>query len=407
MNKIRLTIALACSLFPMGAAALQKAEDFEQAKALVQDDGYMVFAYADGWDTFSKKACRNMLADKAVQKAIGNAAVLEFAVPNVSSKEDKEAVKKRFGALALPNPSQYPAIYMYDKSGRLYSTICIAFKDLKKYKSIASQIGARRDLARKQQELLDKAAKAQGVEKARLIGQASELPDIVPPAKALDQIKKADPKDESGYVRRMGYNPWGVAEASAKNKDWKAALADVEKRIADPAYTDDQRQKLYATAIGLLYSHPSGDNLKKMRRYGLKMQELDPDSVLGQSFTAMAREWITSLSLSDGWSPSTLPADKEPAEVEGPLPIREPGVYNVTFKWKSGSKGLTVLAVELYDGKAKVAEDRHKGFAGIKENKPNYSLKVAAPVKEPRLFITVDMVSSRDSSGMISVSRAR
>lgn len=396
---------LALALCPMGAAAYQKAEDIEQAKPLVGQDGYAVVAYADGWDTFSRQACQKILAHEAVREALGKTVVLELAVPNVTSKEQAEANKKRFGILNVPNPSQYPAIYLYDQKGRLYSTICIPYKELKKYKSIASCISERKEAGQRRYDLLEQADKAKGVEKAKLLGQAATIPDINQPDKVLNTIKKEDPKDESGYVRRLSHNPWAFAENSAKNKDWEAALAEVEKRLADPAYSPDQKQAMCATAIGLYYRNGSVEHLEAIRRYARQMQELDPDSVLGRSTDIMLREWANGLTLQEGWNSANLPATTNPVEVEGPLPISEPGKYRVNFKWASGSKGLTILAVELYDGKTKVAEDRHKGFTGIKDNKPDYTLNVTAPVKDPHLWISVDMVKSRDSSGSITISR--
>lgn len=396
---------LALGLCPMGAYAFSKAEDIGQAQPLARQDGYAVVAYADGWDTFSRKACQKILAHEAVREALGETVVLELAVPNVTSKEQAEANKKRFGMLNVPNPSQYPAIYLYDQKGSLYATLCIPYKELKKYKSIASRITALKQAGLHRQELLEQADKAKGVEKAKLLGQAATIPGINAPDKVLNTIKKEDPKDESGYVRRLSHNPWAFAENSAKNKDWEAALAEVEKRLADPAYSPEQKQAMCATAIGLYYRNGSVEHLEAIRRYARQMQELDPNSVLGRSTGIMLREWANGLTLQEGWSSANLPATTNPVEVEGPLPISEPGKYRVNFKWASGSKGLTILAVELYDGKTKVAEDRHKGFTGIKDNKPDYTLNVTAPVKDPHLWISVDMVKSRDSSGSITISR--
>lgn len=396
---------LALSLIPMGAAGYQKADDFEQAKALVKDDGYMVMAYADGWDTYSKQSSRKLLADASVQKAMADAVLLEFAVKNAPSKEDFEAVKKRFGSLDLPNPSQYPALYLYDGKGRRYATICIPYKERHNASFLASQIMEKKAALQQQQELLKQSQPAKGADKARLLGKAAAVNGIEWPDNVIKQIKEADPKDESGYVRRMELNLWGFAERISKEEDWRKALAEVEEKLQDPAYTNEQKQVFYASAIGLYHRHGGIEGLAKIREYAPKMKALAPDSTLGQSATTVIREWATGLTLSEGWSPSNLPADKTPVEVEGPIPINQPGAYTVSFKWTRGSKGLIVTAVELYDGKAKIAEDRHNGFAGIKTDKPDYELKVPRPVRDPHLFITVDMVNSRDSSGNISVTK--
>ena len=140
-----------------------------------------------------------------------------------------------------------------------------------------------------------------------------------------------------------------------------------------------------------------------MNEYASKLESYGKDTVLGRSAAIALREWSSRLTYEDGWQPDALPKDFTPAELEGELPISAPGTYTVIFKYQRGRHALFVKAVELYDGDTKVAEDRHDGTTGDKDHKNTYDLKVETPVKNPRLLITFDMKTKRDSYGRISI----
>lgn len=111
------------------------------------------------------------------------------------------------------------------------------------------------------------------------------------------------------------------------------------------------------------------------------------------------------LSLECGWSPLVLPSDFEPAELQGPLPISSPGTYELSFNYTKGSHRLQILGVELYDGEVKLAQDFHVGYSGHSHKNNTYLLRVKRAVREPRIFITFDMATMRNSYGNISLKR--
>ncbi len=83
------------SALPGGAA--QRVKDYEAAQALVTDDGYIIFAYADGWDKFSKKLCEELLADEVILKAAGSAAHLPVGIPEQPNVIRQQAHKTLCG----------------------------------------------------------------------------------------------------------------------------------------------------------------------------------------------------------------------------------------------------------------------------------------------------------------------
>lgn len=398
-------LALSLLLAPLTATAYQKAENIEQGKTLVTDDGYAIVTYADGWDKYSKKTAEMMMADPAVTKALGNAVVMTLPVPNVTSKEETEANKKRFGNMDLSFPNVYPAIILYDKTGRRLADVCIPYSERKNPAAVAAKVSKAMDGAHKQAELLKKAESAKGVEKARLLGQASAIAGINRPNKVVDAIKKEDPKDESGMVRIAGLNLFATAIESASTKDWEADLASMKELMENPLLTAEQKQQACCICIGLLRRNGGPARKAELKEMIAKLRSLDPNSLLGKSAIDAERMWIKSFNIVEGWCPEVLTSDSTPVKLEGKLPISAAGTYEVTFTYTKGSEALRVAAVELYDGKKKVAEDRHDGSMGRKLSNNVYTLKVSSAVKKPRIMVTFNMGKKLDSYGKVTITR--
>lgn len=390
---------------PKSKSAVNLVDNYEVVQSAVPEGGYVVAVYADGWDKYSKKLMQKLLKDAGVVKALDGCAVISYGVPNLSTDETNKERADKLGKLKWVGAHTYPAFLMYDKNGRHYATVLIPYADRNEEGKIAQQLTAARQSLKKQNELLEKAKGEEGLAKAKTLGQSAEFDNINRPDNIVNQIKAVDPDDKSGYVRRYSFNGHAYAIESAGTKDWRATLEDCEKKMRDKAYTVEQRQGLYATAIGLIRRHGDLKDQKKLPRYLSEMEKLDPDSPLGRSADHAAVIWISKLSCADGWSPSVLPKDDTPAEIEGPYTIKSAGTYEVTFTYSRGAHQLEVHGVRLYDGDRKVAEDMHVGTMGIKHNKNVYTLVVPDKVKSPRVEAIFNMPKNRDSYGKISIKK--
>ncbi len=388
------------------AAAAIPSMPLEEAKAKVTDDGYILFAYAETWDTYGKKVVRKLIKSKKVAEAAGSAILLPYALDQALDDEANKAFQAQWEGLKIPKADNYPALLLFDRNGRHYSTICGTYMTQAKPVKIAKLISERMAAKRKQDELMRQAAKAKGAEKARFIAQACNIKDINRPDNYEKQLREADPDDKSGVVRQVTFNPWVFVESKLKEEP-EAVLAELDTMLADPAYTDDQKQVFCACAIGTLRRIGGPAASKRMSEYARKLESYGKDTVLGRSAAIAEREWVCKLTYADGWQPGVLPTDQTPVELEGELPMDGPGHYTVVFQYKKGAHALFVKAVELYDGDTKVAEDRHDGSTGIKNSKNTYDLKVDAPLKNPRLLITFNMNKNRDSYGRISITKQK
>ncbi|MBR3927002.1 MAG: hypothetical protein IKJ58_09575 [Akkermansia sp.] len=397
--------ALALALAPLTAGAYQTAETVEQAAPLLTDDGYAIVMYATDWDRTSKSTADAMLADPGVTAALGNAVVMTLGVPNVTPKEEHDANKARFGNLDLSFPNVYPAIILYSKSGQRLTDICIRRSERNNPAAVAARIREAMSAAARQRELMAQAESVQGVERARLLGQASAVPGINRPNNIARLIEQADPDDASGMRRIAGLNLYDTAIQIAGTKDWEASLAEMKELLENPLLTTDQKQQVCCICIGLLHRHGGVRRQAELREMISRLRELNPDSILGQSATDAARLWVSELNLIQGWSPGTLPDDATPIQVHGDIPISAAGKYKVTFTYTRGTEALRIAAVQLFDGNRLVAEDRHVGSTGHRHSNNNYTLEVPATVRNPQLYVIFNMGSKRDSYGNITIEK--
>ena len=404
MNTISRIVTLALALSPLTALAYQKAENMEEAKSKAGVEGIVIATYADGWDKHSRKTMERMLEAEAVKKALGKAVVMQLGVPNVSSKEENEKNQARFGKIDLSFPNSYPAFLFYDKEGYRVADLCISFDERKKPKAVAKRITEILEASARQQDLLARSESASGVEKARLLGQASAIPGLKKPNNVAKRIQQADPDDKAGMYKIATLNLHATAIESASTKDWKATLKEMKDMMKNPLLTTEHQQQLCCICIGLLHRHGGVSHKAELEEMIDKLQKLDPDSLLGKSATDARRLWVKNLTLAEGWNPDVIPADQTPVEVMGDIPIKAAGTYTVTFSYKRGNHAAFFSAVELYDGKKKVAEDRHDGSAGHNSRNNVYTLNVPATVKKPRLMVTFNMEKNRNSFGSITVS---
>lgn len=397
------TLALAALTIPAGA--YQKAENIEEAQSKAGSEGIVLVTYAEGWDKYSKKTALEMLENPAVKKALGKAVVLKWGVPNVSTKEQNEANSKRFGKLDLSFPNAYPAFIFYNKEGQRLADLCIRFDERKRPRLMARRIKETISAMEKQAELLDKAGQASGLEQARLLGQAAIVPGLNKPRDIAKRIQQADPDGQTGMHQMATLNLYERAIQSAGTKDWEATLAEIKTIMKNPNLSIDQQQQACCICIGLLRRHGGLARKEELKAMIDKLESLNPDSLLGQSARDARRLWVRELSLAEGWSPDVIPSDTTPVEIMGEIPMKSAGTYVVTFKYTSGTHAAKIAALELYDGKKKVAEDRHAGSTGHQSSNNVYTLNVPADVRNPRLYVTFNMGNDRNSHGMISVEK--
>lgn len=404
-----LSLCAAMMAAPVAQAA-QKAENYEQAKTMVTEDGYILFIYGKGWDKKGDAQCRQLMADPAIQKAAGNAVMILAPLLQFPDDAGKAEMKAVAGDLVYPSASlkiSYPAIVMYSKTNRRYAYICGPDVVKNDVKAIAARMEKHLKALRVQEGLIAQAEKAQGGDKAKLLFQASHVQDAEGIDKVVNEMKKADPEDKSGYVAAQEYSN-GFQKDPDKDASLESILARLDKVIADPRYTDEQKQKTCAYAIGCIRRKAGYAQAELMQKYLDQMAKFGgPDALLTKTIPVIKRDWITGLQYADGWNGGNLPTNDKPVELEGKLPIAAAGTYTIEFAPKGGRNKAVIKSVALYDGKTLIAEDKTEKTIADKGDRV-YKLTAPAAVKEPHLFISFgNKPNERDTRGEILIAPAQ
>ncbi len=406
MKTSALIVLAAVSLWG-GTPTLQAAQvvaNGTQAQQAVTEDGYIIFAYADGWDAYSKKRCEKLMASGVIRRAAGDAVLLPVGIAEAGDEAARKRQDAQLGGLKVPGVWSYPSLIFIGKGGMHYATLSGTLVARGSDEALAKLVADRMDKGRERRRLLAEAGRAAGRKRAELLFKATQQDGLNWMGKEHNNaIRQADPQNESGVITSLDFDAYGFA-GKLNGMGVQEGLAEVEKMLANKSYTPRQKQLICVAALGMLRRKGGLPEANTMRRYARMMRDFAPNTPEGRTAGKILRDWIPGLNYARGWNPSCIPADSTPVELEGELPIDKAGDYTVRFQYSSGRMALVVVAVELYDGKKKIAEDRHKGVAGHNNWQNEYHLKVPARVKKPRLFISFQQ-GDRDTYGKIHIER--
>ena len=396
------TLALAALLSSAPLMAVQQAATYEDAAKKAKDDGILIYMYGAGWDKIGEKMLTTLWKSREIDKIAGQAIMLTLPVYQNPTEAEKKTTAKILGNYKLPNGiASYPCILMLDRNGRPYATIqgnALTESPSQAVKTIRSNM----DKLEQRTKLVQQAEKAQGLEKAKLLGKTCDL-GIATPDKLLDMIKQADPDDKSGYVRRLQFSPWALGD-QIKELDADEAVSRVRRMADDPAYTPHQKQEMYAVLTGKLRRNSPAYDMKKLRTLFEEMRDFDPESMYGVAAASSIDAWCTTFSLARGWSPRIFD-DGGPVELEGSHPVKDKGTYIITFNYQRGMHALGVKSVAVYDGNTLVAQDKHNASAGRNAKDNTYTLKVPKPLKNPRIVCEFEQNGGKDTYGSLSIKK--
>ncbi len=400
-------MCLAATATLQPAQAATKVSNYEQAQAQLNDEGYILFIYGQGWDKRSKELTTALYNSPAVSKAAGKSVMMLVPLPESMTDAEKEAFNKVMGKLQLPHvhsKHSFPAVVMYDSSGRQYSIICGPAMVQPEPGRIALTIARRKAGLVKQLDLLAQANKTQGEARAKLLLQACRIDNLERPDRVQELIKQADPEDKAGCLAALNFhnNPLGD-----KVNDMPLAefLAEMDKAIANPLHTAQQKQNACAFTIGTIRRRTGAGGSELIRKYAELMKSLDPDSVLGRGADVVLRDWTQGFQYVRGWSADTLPIANMPTELQGRLPIGPAGTYKLHFKPTGGNKAI-ITRVALYDGEALLSEDVRTTEIADNGQDHFYTMTAAAEVKQPRVFITFgNEEDNRNTRGQFNITK--
>ncbi len=154
----------------------------------------------------------------------------------------------------------FPTILLCDADGKPFAKTCYKPGGPEKYVAHLDELRARKDVRDKS---FAEAAKSEGPAKAKALIAALEAMELEDAAVAsfypdvTDQIKAADPKDETGYGKKLAEKAkFAKFETElngfAAKQDMEGALAFVEKSVASGEFEAESKQQMIATKAMIL-----------------------------------------------------------------------------------------------------------------------------------------------------------
>ncbi len=300
----------AVALLAPAADGAQRAKTYSEAREMAGEDGIVVYCYGPDWNKRSVRMLKSFWETPETEDAAGDAVLV--AAPFFQDKSSPEYDELRHVSDGLKEPPfcVCPALLMINSRGIVYCTMTGMDYFGDENGELARQ-NIREKLAelRKQNELMGKAFAAEGLEKAKLLGEVADL-SIKAPAGIVTMIEEADPQDKSGQVRRNKHSARGFMYKQLETtdgflkKDFVPDVPTITKaclEIAeDEAYRPLDRQEAYNLIIGL--SRVSGIPKNQMRGYFKKSKKLDENSIYGKIYDDLYERWFEGGGGGDGES---------------------------------------------------------------------------------------------------------
>lgn len=224
---------------------------------------------------------------------------------------------------------------------------------------------------RQRDALLASAAQAAGPARATQLGRALDLPGLVYDGgfrnARLDEMKKADPADQSGYFDKVCFDPGRIAKAAyelAQKQDSAGAVAKIDQILAakrNSPLSSQQQQRLMLVKFNFLRSWKGHEE----ERFAVcqEMFKLDPETYegIGAIGYLMAHRKVAEMAISYGWGPENVKAGEGSwiFRIDTPRYFDHAGRYKIGFSGIGGKDKVTIRSVSLWANGQKVSEDRH------------------------------------------------
>lgn len=278
----------------------RRAETFGDALAAAGEDGVAIFCYGPDWNKVSTRMLKSFWMTRELEEATGSAILV--AVPFYESPNSRQLEESSLASAGMPKLpfGVCPTVMLVDKDGTMYANLPGADylgteeDHSKGLKNLREKIAA----LRKRQELLKKAESLVGVQKAEVLNEIAELP-INTPRGLVDQIKEADPTDQSGMVRRNTFSALAFLYEQMHTKDgflspdfepdYGKMTADCMKVIKDKAIRPRDRQAAYLLLIG--QARREEINGAKFKNLVNACAKLDPETNYGRLAPVLNNSW--------------------------------------------------------------------------------------------------------------------
>lgn len=398
-----------CGLLTLAHAATMQADYPAALKAATASKGNIAVLvvgsdwcrpsqpYADAWNS---PAFAKSLPDSLVLLTIDRK-----ESPNAAEKTLAETNKD----CPLPMRS-VPALIFLDHTGRVIGSRSGA-AELGAPARIAEHIKIFSVIQQKRDEYWKRADQVQGIKRAEALGQGLDMMNqgsghgkVYAPI--LEEIKKADPQDQSGYWGKYHFPGQDLAaqimDGYVSKKDFAGAEAELLRWHANKRLSTEQKQHLQAARFALYRAWPEKAQLA--RKALEDMRAIAPRSPLGIAATNYLTELYPPLSLEHGWRPEHFTGSRSKWKIDVSKTITEQKSYTLTFQYTAGADALQIHGARLIDRQGVLASDNHDGSTGSQNSNNTYQFELKRrPVGQVYLHTEVEAGEKRDSRGTLSL----
>lgn len=268
-----------CSVMGQAVERLDSITTIKE-KAKAQKTDYAIYAYGGDWDHMGTEMKKTLWdQDEIFARASKNILAGVVIVPEGLDKEQRKAHNEKYKDFK-EGITSLPCLYLLDQNGFCYFK---AFGSAipKTTEQLASLIRQKQDLRQQRDALIDQAQKAQGIAKAECFGKAAAIGGINHPKSYVDEIKKNDPKDTTGYVRRFNFSAWNLQNKVNIKQPTEDSLKLIDEMVKDKAYTPQQKQEMLGLKSTI--QRKLKKNKSEIKATFEQMKALDPSSVWGKS----------------------------------------------------------------------------------------------------------------------------
>ena len=282
---------LATSLWVAAAPVADFQTALDQAKS--RKAPIAVLIRGSDWNHAGEAAAK-IWEDARFPGAVGSDTLL-VSIDRKESPTDAEKEAAKRNEKCQPPYRSLPAVALYDSEGRMVAMFS-GMAEIDAAGGLPTSVKSMTTVLTERDELWKRAAGARGVQQATLLGAGLDRMDIGLGPKnvyqpILDEIQKADPKDETGYVGKYTFSRdqlLGMVMDKAKKEEFVVAEAELAKWAQNPRLSPRQRQELHAARFALYQRWPAK---KASSRTALEdMHKIDPSSDLGLAASSYLKQ---------------------------------------------------------------------------------------------------------------------
>ncbi|MEM1085898.1 MAG: thioredoxin family protein [Verrucomicrobiota bacterium] len=298
--------------------------DFEAAKkqAAEENKDLLIDFTGSDWCGWCIKLNEEVFQHDEFKSGVKDKYVLvELDYPQDKSKLSEETQKQNTDLQEKYQPEGFPTILLTDATGRPYAKTGYQPGGPEAYVAHLGELQASKTA---RDEAIKAAAEKEGVEKAQALVNAISamgLNDVAVSSfygDLVEQIKAADPEDETGFTKRIDTNKRFIEFENKLNgfgaqQDHEGAMKLVEETLAKDEFEGEQKQQI--TLIKAMIFAEQGkfdDSLKTLD----EAKAVAPDSELGQRVDAF-KQHITGMKAEAEAKAEDAPKTEEAPAAEG------------------------------------------------------------------------------------------